>query len=77
MEEIGFLEFISDHVEAGIEISIFFTSIGIKMVLLFMMYVATELSDLVLYPVSFSFDVCMGGNEHGNIGRFKPMTSGT
>ena len=74
MEEIGFLEFIFDHVEAGIEISIFFTSIGIKKII-------RKLSDLVLYPVSypisFSFDVCMGGNEHGNLGRFKPMTSGT
>ena len=55
---------------------LFFSSIGIKTVLLFMMYVAIEWSDLVLYPVSFPLNVCMGGNEPGNIGRFKPLTSG-
>ena len=50
-----FLEFMSNHVEAGTEISFFvkFNSIGIKTVLLFMMYVAIDWSDLVLYPVSF------------------------
>ena len=46
------------------------------MVLLFMIYVAIEWSDLVLYPVSFSLNICMGGNEPGNIGRFKTLTSG-
>ena len=46
------------------------------MVLLFMMYVAIEWSDLVLHPVSFSLNICMGGNEPGNIGRFKTLTSG-
>ena len=76
MEEIGFLEYISSHVKAGIEISFFFSSIGIKMVLRFMMYVAIEWSDLVLYQVSFPLNVCMGGNEPGNIGRFEPLTSG-
>ena len=77
MEEIGFLEFIFDHAEAGIEISFFFSSIGIKTVLLFMMYVAIEWSDLILYPVSLPLNVCMGGNEPGNIGTFKLLTSGT
>ena len=46
------------------------------MVLLFMMYVAIEWSDLVLYPVSFPLNICMGGNKPGNIGRFKTLTSG-
>ena len=46
------------------------------MVLLFMMYVAIEWSDLVLYPVSFPLNICMGGNTPGNIGRFKTLTSG-
>ena len=46
------------------------------MVLLFMMYVAIEWSDLVLYPVSFPLNVCMGGNEPGNSERFKTLTSG-
>ena len=46
------------------------------MVLLFMMYVAIEWSDLVLYPVSFPLNTCMGGNKPGNIGRFKTLTSG-
>ena len=76
MEETGLLEVISNHVEAGIEIYFFFTSIGIKMVLLFMMYVAIKWSDLVLYLVSFPLNVCIGGNEPGNIGRLKPLTSG-
>ena len=70
VEEIGFLEFIVNHVEAGIEISFFFSSIGIKTVLLFMMYVPIEWLDLVLYPVSFPFSTCMGRNEPGNSGRF-------
>ena len=62
--------------EGGIEISLFFSSIGIKTVLLFMMYVTIEWSDLVLYPVSFLHNVCMAGNEPGNIGRLKPLTAG-
>ena len=51
MEEIGFLEFIFNHMEAGIEISFFFSSIGIKTVLIFMMYVPIEWSDLVLSEI--------------------------